>query len=84
MRAAEGVVSEIHAENEFLQTLGAQKRLAKDNLEQLRGILHPIRCCHSDVLQYIFEWAVEDYEGRISFARATALSLLRRRNSNIF
>jgi hypothetical protein len=36
----------------------AQRAQSQQELEQLKGLLHPIRRCPSDVLQYIFESAV--------------------------
>jgi hypothetical protein len=70
MRAAEGVVGGARGER-ILADPWSSKNCSQ---RKLRGIPHPIRRCHSDVFQYIFEWAADSHDGRIWFAEATSLS----------
>lgn len=73
IRAMEGTRSELLATNRFIKMLEAQKLVVQNDLDQLQGLLHPIRRCPSDILQHVFEWTLEMPE-KTWFNAATALS----------
>lgn len=72
IESTECTQSEIVAVEHSLAMFNNQKSLIEANQKRLRGLLHPIRRCPSDVLQLIFELAVETDDNW--FGCATTLS----------
>lgn len=59
LESIECIESEIVASERSLKLLEDQKLRIGVDSQKLRGLIHPIRRCPLDVLQQIFEWAVE-------------------------
>jgi hypothetical protein len=77
----ECTLSELHATSHFVETLKNQKTAVQTQWNRLSGLVHPVRRCNEDVLQYIFKWAVELDDSR--FKCATRISSVCKRWRNL-
>lgn len=58
LRDLEAVKSEISLSHQFIMLLKQQKSLLDEENARLEGLMHPVRSCPEEILQFIFEWAI--------------------------
>lgn len=70
LRQLEDTKSQLHEAERAVNTITNQRLTIQAERDRIRGMLHPIRRCPSDILQYIFEFAYDSIglHGRLRFS----------------
>lgn len=65
----EGIQSAIIQTESMMGLIGKHAALCKERVQELDGLLHPIRTCPEDIIRLIFECVVDDSNSRLTQAK---------------